>query len=121
MAILIKKPVIVPAAGAKPKSIEEFIGRVTSGTTGVSIARMRSPEGWQEPGQEPEFDEYTIVLAGAVRVKLMNQQFDVTAGQAVLVGKGEGVQYSTPFPNGAEYLSVCVPAFSPETVHRDER
>lgn len=120
MAIFIEKPAVVPAAGTKPKSIEEFIGMVNSGTSALSVARMKSPQGWMEPGQRPEFDEYTVVLAGAVRVKLVDREFEVAAGQAVMVGKGEWVQYSTPNPEGAEYLSVCAPAFSPATVHRDE-
>lgn len=120
MATIIEKPVVVPAAGTKPKLIEEFFGRVNSGSEGVSIARMKSPAGWAEPAQQPEFDEYTVVLAGAVHVKLKDREFDLTAGQAVMVGKGEWVEYSTPRAGGAEYLSVCLPAFSLEMVHREK-
>lgn len=119
MAILIESPTVVQAAGNKPKLIEEFVGRVNTRTPSVSIARMRSPAGWIEPGQRPQFDEYTVVLEGRLRVKLQDREFDVTSGQAVLVEKGEWVQYSTPGPEGAGYLSVCLPAFSPDTVHRD--
>lgn len=119
MAVFIQKPTVVPAAGTRPKSIEEFIGKVNSASSNVSIARMKSPEGWIEPGQRPEFDEYTVVLKGSVRVKLKDREVDVAAGQAIVVNKGEWVQYSTPHSEGAEYISVCVPAFSPETVHRD--
>ena len=119
MARLIDKPKVVEAAGNKPKRIEEFIGRVASETKSVSIARMKSPSGWLEPGQTPEFDEYTVVLAGMLRVKTRDGQLDVHAGQAVLTPKGDWVQYSTPSSEGAEYIAVCVPAFSPENVHRD--
>lgn len=119
MAVLIEKPAVVQSAGNKPKRIEEFVGRVNSGTADVSIARMKSPSGWVEPGQRPEFDEYTLVLKGALRVKLEDREIEVAAGQAVLVSKGEWVQYSTPHPEGAEYVAVCLPAFSPGTVHRD--
>jgi len=119
MARLIDKPKVVEAAGNKPKRIEEFIGRVASETKSVSIARMKSPSGWLEPGQTPEFDEYTVVLAGMLRVKTRDGQFDVNAGQAVLTPKGNWVQYSTPSSEGAEYIAVCVPAFSPDSVHRD--
>ncbi|HJT16894.1 MAG TPA: cupin [Thermoanaerobaculia bacterium] len=112
-------PKVVQAAGNKPKRIEEFIGRVASGTAAVSVARMKSPEGWVEPGQTPEFDEYTVVLAGMLRVKSRGGEIDVRAGQAVLVPRGEWVQYSTPEAGGAEYIAVCAPAFSPDTVHRD--
>ena len=119
MAVLIEKPAVVQSAGNKPKRIEEFVGRVNSGTPGVSIARMQSPPGWVEPGQQPEFDEYTLVLKGALRVRLADRELEVAAGQAVFVGKGEWVQYSTPHAEGAEYVAVCLPAFSPETVHRD--
>ncbi|HTV54823.1 MAG TPA: cupin domain-containing protein [Terriglobia bacterium] len=119
MAVLIGKPAIVQAAGNKPKLIEEFVGRVNTSTLAVSIARMSSPSGWAEPGQRPEFDEYTVVLEGSMHVKLEDREFDVTAGQAVLIQKGEWVQYSTPSADGARYISVCLPAFSPETVHRD--
>ena len=119
MAKLIDKPKVIEAAGNKPKRIEEFIGRVASGTQSVSIARMKSPSGWVEPGQTPEFDEYTVVLAGMLRVTTRDGQLDVRAGQAVITPKGAWVQYSTPSPEGAEYIAVCVPAFAPETVHRD--
>jgi mannose-6-phosphate isomerase-like protein (cupin superfamily) len=119
MALFVGKPTIVQAAGNKPKLIEEFIGRVNTSTPAVSIARMSSPSGWIEPGQRPDFDEYTIVLEGCVRVKLEDREFDVTAGQGVLIQSGEWVQYSTPLAGGARYISVCLPAFSPETVHRD--
>ncbi|MGH9354626.1 MAG: cupin domain-containing protein [Terriglobia bacterium] len=120
MATFIERPAIVPATGNKPKIIEEFIGRVNSGGGSISIARMKSPEGWIEPGQRPEFDEYTIVLVGSLRVRLKDREVELAAGQALMVSKGEWVQYSTPSTGGAEYLSVCLPAFSPETVHRDE-
>jgi len=120
MARLISHPTRVEAAGNKPKIIEEFVGRVNSDTTEVSIARMRSPAGWIEPGQTPEFDEYTVVLAGTLRAAFRNETFEVAAGQALLVLAGEWVQYSTPYEGGAEYVAVCLPAFSPETVHRDE-
>ena len=119
MAIHIQKPTVVEAAGQPPKCIEEFIGRVNSDTSAVSIARMKSPSGWSEPGQTPEFDEYTVVLRGSLHVKVKDGQFDVKAGQAVIVPAGEWVQYSSPSPEGAEYVAVCIPAFSPETVHRE--
>lgn len=119
MAILIARSTRVPAAGNKPKLIDEFIGRINSGSSAVSIARMHSPTGWQEPGQTPEFDEYTVVLHGVLRVETRQEVLDVQAGQAVMTMRGEWVRYSTPGPDGAEYLAVCMPAFSPETVHRD--
>ena len=119
MARLIEKPTKIEAAGRPPKSIEEFIGGVNSGTSEVSIARMVSPRGWSEPGQRPEFDEYTIVLRGSLRVKLESGQFDVGAGQAIIVERGQWVQYSSPAEGGAEYIAVCRPSFSPATVHRD--
>ncbi len=119
MATLIPKPPVIEAAGNKPKLIEEFFGRVNSGTTATSIARMRSPGGWVEPGQAPEFDEYTVVLKGELQVKTKAATLTVKAGQGVLTPKGEWVQYSTPHPDGAEYIAVCLPAFSPATVHRD--
>jgi mannose-6-phosphate isomerase-like protein (cupin superfamily) len=103
-----------------PKIIEEYVGRVNSNTQQLSIARMKSPEGWVEPGQTPEFDEYTVVLKGTLRVTTRNNSFDVGEGQAVIVEKGEWVQYSTPFSGGAEYVAVCMPAFSPDIVHRDK-
>lgn len=119
MATLIERPSRIEAAGNKPKIIEEFVGRVNSGTAGVSIARMRSPAGWIEPGQTPAFDEYTVVLAGMLRVETKAGTVDVAAGQAILAHAGEWVRYSTP-GEGAEYVAVCLPAFSPDTVHRDD-
>lgn len=119
MPILIESPTVMPAAGTKPKRIEEYVGRARTGTAAVSIARMRSPAGWVEPGQTPEFDEYTLVLEGTLRVESRQGALDVRAGQAVVVGAGEWVRYSTPGPGGAEYVAVCLPAFSPATVHRD--
>ena len=110
---------VIKAAGNKPKIIEEYVGRVNSGTTGVSMALMKSPAGWVEPGQAPEFDEYTLVLKGMLRVGTKNGNYDVKAGEAVITNKGEWVQYSTPGPDGAEYVAVCMPAFSPDRVHRD--
>jgi mannose-6-phosphate isomerase-like protein (cupin superfamily) len=118
--IKIEKPTIIAAAGNKPKIIEEFIGRVNSGTGDLSIARMNSPAGWIEPGQKPAFDEYTVVLKGMLRVTTKGGAEDIRAGEAVIVPSGEWVQYSTPGADGAEYIAVCLPAFSPETVHRDE-
>ncbi len=120
MAKLIQSPTTIKACGNKPKIIEEFIGRVNSGTQQASVARMRSTEGWKEPAQTPDFDEYTVVLSGTLRVETGGQTFDVKAGQAVVAPKGEWVRYSTPLEGGAEYVAVCVPAFSPEIVHRDE-
>ena len=120
MPTLIPKPTQIEAAGNKPKVIHEFIGRVNSGTEQLSIARMRSPSGWVEPGQTPEFDEYTVVLVGALRVETRDGVLDVAAGQAVITHAGEWVLYSTPHPDGAEYIAVCLPAFSPQTVHRDQ-
>jgi ethanolamine utilization protein EutQ (cupin superfamily) len=117
MVTHIKTPTVIQAAGNKPKVIEEFIGRVNSGTDAVSIARMKSPAGWEEPGQTPEFDEYTVVLSGFLRVATKDGSVDVRAGEAVIAQKGEWVKYSTP--EGAEYIAVCLPAFSPESVHRD--
>ncbi len=119
MATHISKPVVMQAAGHPPKTIEEFVGRVNSQTEAVSIARMKSPSGWSEPGQMPRFDEYTVVLHGVLHVKLQHKEFDVQAGQAIIVQAGEWVQYSTPSPEGAEYIAVCLPAFSPSLVHRD--
>ena len=115
----ITQPTRIVAAGNVPKQIEEYVGRVTSKTAAVSVAHMRSPAGWIEPGQTPEFDEYTVVLKGLLRVKHAGGTIDVRAGQAVIARRGEWVQYSSPEPEGAEYVTVCVPAFSPETVHRD--
>lgn len=119
MATLIQQPSIVQAAGNKPKIIEEYVGRVNSKTDSVSIARMKSPSGWVEPGQTPEFDEYTVVLRGTLRVTTQSGSMDVHAGQAVVTHKGEWVQYSTPGAEGAEYVAICLPAFSMDTVHRD--
>lgn len=116
----IQQPTIVQAAGNKPKIIEEYIGRVNSQTESVSIARMKSPSGWVEPGQTPEFDEYTLVLRGTLRVTSRDASIDVNAGQAVITHAGEWVQYSTPGNEGAEYVAICLPAFSMDTVHRDE-
>jgi len=120
MPRLIAQPTIVAAAGTKPKRIEEFAGRVNSGHAGVSVARMGSPGGWLEPGQRPEFEEITIVLRGLVRVEHDGGTMDVRAGQAVITAPGEWIRYSTPESEGAEYIAVCLPAFSPTTVHRDE-
>jgi mannose-6-phosphate isomerase-like protein (cupin superfamily) len=119
MAKLISGPTVIPAAGQPPKIIEEFIGRVNSRTEAVSIAKMTSPSGWREPGQTPEFDEYTIILKGELQIETRDAIHKVTVGQAIIVNAGEWVRYSTPGPEGAEYIAVCLPAFSPETVHRD--
>jgi mannose-6-phosphate isomerase-like protein (cupin superfamily) len=120
MPRLIAAPAIVQAAGTLPKRIEEFAGRVNSGHAGVSVARMVSPPGWQEPGQRPEFEEITVVLKGMLRVDHESGVLEVRAGQAVVTAPGEWVRYSTPEPGGAEYVAVCLPAFSPDTVHRDD-
>ena len=112
-------PTVIRAVGSKPKTIEEFIGRVNSKTEAVSIARMKSPAGWSEPGQLPEFDEYTLVLKGMLRVMTRSGVHEVQAGEAIIASRGEWVQYSTPGPDGAEYIAVCTPAFSPESVNRD--
>ena len=120
MPTLIAGPSIIQAAGTKPKRIEEYAGRVNSGHSGVSVARMVSPEGWQEPGQQPEFEEITVVLHGVLRVEHKDGVLDVRAGQAVIAHAGEWVRYSTPEPAGAEYMAICLPAFSMESVHRDE-
>jgi mannose-6-phosphate isomerase-like protein (cupin superfamily) len=119
MPKLIERPMRIEAAGNKPKLIDEFVGRVNSGNGEVSIAHMRSPGGWIEPGQTPTFHEYTIVLKGMLRVKHKDGELDVHQSQAVMCQPGEWVQYSTPQPDGAEYIAVCLPAFSPGTVHRD--
>ena len=119
MPTFIAGPTRIAAAGNKPKLIQEFIGRVNSKTEAASIAHMKSPTGWIEPGQTPEFDEYTIVLAGMLRVEHQGGALEVRAGQAVITRKGEWVKYSTPEGEGAEYIAVCLPAFSPATVHRD--
>lgn len=116
----IAAPVVVQAVGTKPKLIEEFVGRVATGTDTVSVARMRSPGGWVEPGQTPEFDEHTVVLRGMLRVQSRGVTHDVHAGEAVITRRGEWVRYSTPLEEGAEYVAVCTPAFSPALVHRDE-
>ncbi|PYQ99804.1 MAG: cupin [Acidobacteria bacterium] len=120
MPKLISAPAVVAAAGTRPKRIEEFAGRVNSGHADVSVARMTSPSGWQEPGQRPEFEEITVVLRGMLRVEHDGGALDVQAGQAVVTAPGEWVRYSTPGADGAEYVAVCLPAFSPATVHRDE-
>lgn len=114
----ITQPTVVPAAGEPPKIIREFVGRVNSGTAAVSIARMSSPAGWVEPGQRPEFDEYTLVISGRLHVETEAETLEIGAGEAIIAHKGEWVRYSTP--EGAEYVAVCLPAFSLETVHRDE-
>lgn len=119
MPKLIAAPTIVAAAGTKPKKIEEYAGRVNSGQAHVSVARMTSPAGWREPGQRPEFEEITVVLRGMLRVEHEGGVLDVRAGQAVVAAPGEWVRYSTPEADGAEYVAVCLPAFSPATVHRD--
>jgi mannose-6-phosphate isomerase-like protein (cupin superfamily) len=119
MPELIASPSRVQAAGTKPKVIEEYVGRVNTGEARLSLARMRSPQGWLEPGQRPEFDEWTLVLDGELHVEHDDGSLDVAAGQAVLVRAGEWVRYSSPHPDGAEYVAVCLPAFGPEIVHRD--
>lgn len=119
MPRLIEQATVIQAAGNKPKRIEEYAGRVNSGHASVSVARMVSPSGWQEPGQRPEFEEITVVLRGLVRVEHEGGALEVRAGQAVVTAPGEWVRYSTPGPDGAEYVAVCLPAFSPATVHRD--
>jgi mannose-6-phosphate isomerase-like protein (cupin superfamily) len=119
MALIIDKPQIIQAAGNKPKQIEEYFGRVRSNTPDLSIAKMKSPSGWEEPGQCPEFDEYTVVLKGMLRVRMNDQIYDISEGQAILVRAVEWVQYSSPGKDETEYMAVCLPAFSPDTVHRD--
>jgi len=119
MPTLIDKPTVIQAVGNKPKQIQEFAGRVNSGHAGVSVARMVSPEGWVEPGQRPEFEEVTVVLRGMLRVEHDGGALEVRAGQAVVAKPGEWVRYSSPEQGGAEYIAVCLPAFSPDTVHRD--
>jgi len=119
MPKFIEQPTIIQAAGSPPKRIEEFIGRVNSQTEALSIARMTSPSGWSEPGQTPEFDEYTVVLRGQLEVETRGGVIQVNAGQAIICPRGEWVRYSTPGPEGAEYIAVCLPAFSPGIVHRD--
>jgi mannose-6-phosphate isomerase-like protein (cupin superfamily) len=112
-------PTVVKAAGNKPKHILEYFGRVNSHNEEISVAKMISPQGWIEPGQKPEFDEYTLVLQGVLRAKTKEKEFEVKAGEAILVGKNEWVQYSTPYEGGAEYIAICLPAFSRDNVHRD--
>jgi mannose-6-phosphate isomerase-like protein (cupin superfamily) len=119
MPKLIPSPSVIEAAGSKPKRIEEFVGRINTGHSKVSVARMRSPQGWEEPGQRPEFEELTLVLRGMLRVEHEQGVMDVRSGQAIVTSPGEWVRYSTPEEGGAEYVAVCLPAFSPETVHRD--
>lgn len=119
MARFIERPTEIQAAGNMPKRIQEYIGRVNTGTSAISIARMRSPQGWEEPGQRPEFEEYTIVLKGTLRVQTRDDDMNVSEGQAVVISAGEWVRYSSPYEGGAEYMAVCLPAFSPDTVHRD--
>jgi len=119
MPVLIPTPTVIQAAGNKPKQIEEYAGRVNSGHAAVSVARMVSPEGWVEPGQRPQFEEITVVLRGMLRVEYEGGALDVRAGQAVVATPGEWVRYGSPEPGGAEYIAVCLPAFSPDTVHRD--
>lgn len=119
MPELIDTPTRIEAAGTKPKLIDEFVGRVNTGEPRLSVAHMRSPAGWVEPGQRPDFDEYTLVLSGCVRVDHAGGRFDVRAGQAVLTRAGERVRYSTPEPEGADYIAICLPAFSPDSVHRE--
>jgi mannose-6-phosphate isomerase-like protein (cupin superfamily) len=120
MPELIENPSRVEAAGTKPKLIDEFVGRVNTGEERLSVARMNSPQGWVEPGQRPDFDEWTLVLDGTLTVEHETGSVDVRAGQGILVRGGEWVRYSTPYPGGAEYVAVCLPAFSPDTVHRDD-
>jgi ethanolamine utilization protein EutQ (cupin superfamily) len=120
MARIIKTPSIVKAAGTKEKIIKEFIGNVNSSTKSVSIAMMKSPQGWEEPGQAPEFDEYTIVLGGELKVSTKEGDYIVKAGEAIIANKGEWIKYSSPSEEGAEYVAVCLPAFLPSTVHRDD-
>lgn len=119
MPRFIETPTVIEAAGTKPKLIEEFAGGVNSGHTNVSVARMKSPNGWVEPGQRPEFEEITVVLNGMLRVEFEGGALEVRAGQAVVCSPGEWIRYSSPEPEGAEYVAVCLPAFSPDTVHRD--
>jgi mannose-6-phosphate isomerase-like protein (cupin superfamily) len=120
MATVVEYPTVIPAAGEPPKIIEEFIGRVNSQTNAISIAKMTSPPGWSEPGQTPEFDEFTVVLHGELQVETRDAIHKVGARQAIIVRAGEWVRYSTPGPAGAEYIAVCLPAFAPANVHRDE-
>lgn len=120
MTQFIDQPIVIEAINNKPKIIEEYIGTVNSGTKELSLARMRSPSGWLEPGQTPEFSEYTVVLKGMLQVKTKSRMYQVQAGQAIIVDAGEWVQYSTPSEDGAEYIAVCLPAFTNAKVHKDE-
>ena len=120
MPTLVAEPTRIRAAGTKPKLIDEFVGRVNTKTPEVSVAHMRSPQGWEEPGQTPEFDEVTLVLKGVLHVIHRDGEMDVRAGQVVIAHRGEWVRYSTPTEGGAEYIAICLPAFSMETVHRDQ-
>lgn len=121
MALHVKSPSEIKAAGNKEKIIKEYFGRVNSKTSEVSIALMKSPEGWEEPGQAPDFNEYTLVLKGKLKISTASEEIIVSEGEAIVTNKGEWVKYSSPFAGGAEYIAVCVPAFSPDTVHRDEQ
>lgn len=120
MARLIERPTIIESAGNLPKKIEEFVGKVNSGTSSVSIAKMISPPGWKEPGQTPDFDEYTLVLSGSLIAETKEGVIEITGGQSLHAPAGQWIRYSTPSSSGAEYIAVCLPAFSPDTVHRDE-
>jgi ethanolamine utilization protein EutQ len=119
MPTLIPHPTRIESAGNQPKIIEEYVGHVNTATSAISLAHMRSPEGWEEPGQTPEFDEYTVVLRGKLRVQHKSGEMDIAAGQAAIAHRGEWIRYSTPFSGGAEYIALCLPAFSPGNVHRD--
>lgn len=121
MTRIYASPTLIKAAGNKEKSIEEFIGRVNSGSSEISIARMKSPEGWEEPGQCPDFDEYTLVLAGCLSVETKDNEYQVKANQAIVISAKEWVKYSSPFSGGAEYIAICLPAFAPDSVHRDHQ
>jgi len=121
MTIIIKEPTLIKACGNKPKIIKEYIGRVNSKTDAISLAQMESPQGWIEPGQTPEFDEYTLVLEGSLHVKTKENEYDVGAGESIIALKGEWIQYSTPHRGGAKYIAVCHPAFSPKIVHRENK
>jgi ethanolamine utilization protein EutQ (cupin superfamily) len=120
MALIIKEPAIIKAAGNKEKIIKEYFGNVNSKTSELSIAMMKSPEGWEEPGQTPEFSEYTVVLKGNLKINTIKEEIILTEGEAVMTRKGEWVKYSTPWEGGAEYIAICLPAFSPSIVHRDD-
>jgi mannose-6-phosphate isomerase-like protein (cupin superfamily) len=120
MPKIIDKPSIIKAAGTKEKIIKEYFGAVNSGDRGVSIAIMKSPDGWEEPGQTPEFDEYTVVLGGVLHIQTKEGEYDIKTGEAIMIKKGEWVRYSSPDSEGASYVAVCLPAFTPDSVHRDE-